>query len=418
MGALGGRSTLPAGLLIVVLSWVTLAVASLHAQRAGARPPAPPSLPPLVQTCPMHPDVVEPKAGTCPICRMNLIPTRLEASWMCPVHAAVIEQAGGACRLCGRTLVPVTVTLAWTCRGDVNTEHLEPGLCRDGSPRLMKRTLRPHGNHNPQHGGQFFMAADNWHHLEGVYTRGRRFRLHVYDDYARPLDGAALQKVTGRVVLEERAAEASRPAREIRTVALRPATGGAYLEAQLPSMPSPARFAARVTFKPGEPEYRFDFTFAAPSADPVPATAAGPTRRPPPRVDSPETASAAGDPAGTGSGAPSDPTGSAPVPATIPEIVDAVRAARREIAALIDAGDFAAVWVPAFRAKDLALTLEPHLGHLPAGVRASAEVAVYRLVQAAWRLDAVGDTGNRPDIDAAFRQFDEALGAVGVAFAP
>ena len=396
-------------LVTVVLSCVALLAASPDAQRVGGQPSgSPPSLPPLVQTCPMHPDVVETRAGACPICKMNLVPARLEASWMCPLHAAVVEPASGACRLCGRSLVPVTVTLAWTCRGDVNTEHLEPGLCRDGSPRLAKRTLRPHGNHNPQHGGQFFMAADNWHHLEGVYTRAQRFRLHLYDDYARPLGSDELQRVAGRVVLEERPGGATRPAREIRTVPLRLVRDGAYLEAQLPSMPLPARFAAKVIFKPGEQEYRFDFTFAAASVDPTPPRASAP------RSTARSTPSRAETPAATPP--PPNPVAATALPATIPEIVDAMKGARREIAALIEAGDFAAIWVPAFKAKDLALALEPHLAHVVNGKRAAAELAVFHLVQAAWRLDAVGDTGNRADVDAAFGHFDEALGAVGVAF--
>ena len=91
----------------------------------------------------MHPDIVETKPGTCPLCKMNLVAARLDAAWMCPVHAAVIETAAGSCRLCGRTLVPVTVSLTWTCRGEVNAEHLEPGLCRDGSPRIAQADAAP-----------------------------------------------------------------------------------------------------------------------------------------------------------------------------------------------------------------------------------------------------------------------------------
>ena len=69
--------------------------------------------------------------------------------------------------------------------------------CPDGTPMIAKRTLRPHGNHNPQHGGQFFMAPDNFHHLEGAYPRAGVFRLYLYDDYARPLPPDAGQTRQG-----------------------------------------------------------------------------------------------------------------------------------------------------------------------------------------------------------------------------
>ena len=83
-----------------------------------------------------------------------------------------------------------------------------------------------------------------------------------------------------------------------------------------------------------------------------------------------------------------------------------------EIGGLVEKGDFAAIWVPAFQAKDLALALEPHLAHLLEDARASAEPALFRLVQGAWRLDAVGDTGNRAEVELAFRLFGEALADV------
>jgi hypothetical protein len=66
----------------------------------------------------------------------------------------------------------------------------------------------------------------------------------------------------------------------------------------------------------------------------------------------------------------------------IPEIVDAIRAKHAEIGGLVEKGDFAAVWVPAFQAKDLALALEPHLAHLLDDSRAAAEPALFRWCRA------------------------------------
>ena len=57
--------------------------------------------------------------------------------------------------------------------------------------RSRKYAARAHGNHNPQHGGQFFMAPDSWHHIEGTYLPSGVFRMHLYDDYTKPLTAEA-----------------------------------------------------------------------------------------------------------------------------------------------------------------------------------------------------------------------------------
>ncbi len=364
----------------------------------------------------MHPDVVEARAGSCPLCKMNLVPVRLDQAWMCPVHAVVTETQAGSCRLCGRSLVPVVVSLTWTCRGEVNAAFLEPGRCGDGSPRVGKRTLRPHGNHNPQHGGQFFMAPDTWHHLEGTLPRARTFRLHIYDDYARTLPAKDLGVVRGRVVTRERFDAATRTTTELASFPLRASKDGAALEATIEAATFPATLAVKVQFKPGAPEYRFDFTFPALTREPPaarPATAprapAAPTAASPAPTDVPATAPEA---------APEAPAAVTPLPGTMGEMLDALRARHGEIRDLITKGDFGAVWVPAFQAKDLAIALEPHVSHLDTRARGTAEPAIVDVVRTAWLLDSVGDSGNREAVERAFGTFGEAVSRLLGAFSP
>ncbi len=69
-----------------------------------------------VNTCPMHPEVREPKPGACPKCGMALEPLRPMApasktEWTCPMHPQIVRDAPGSCPICGMALEPRTVTL-------------------------------------------------------------------------------------------------------------------------------------------------------------------------------------------------------------------------------------------------------------------------------------------------------------------
>ena len=119
------------------------------------------------------------------------------------------------------------------------------------------------------------MAPDNWHHLEGVHPSARLFRLYVYDDYGRPLASAKVKDIEARVVTKENFDPATRKTTELSAFPLKAPRNRPYLEARIDPATLPAEMTAKVKFGDDQPEYRFDFTFAAFSKEP-----AAPTVRP------------------------------------------------------------------------------------------------------------------------------------------
>jgi heavy metal-binding protein len=389
--------------LLIPVGCVLLFVAALGAQRDDR--PAAPALPPVSLTCVHHPDVVESRPGSCPICKMMLVPVRLDSAWMCPIHNAVLAPVPGTCPLCRRPLNRVTVSLAWTCRNDPGVERIDPGTCSDGTPMIVRRTLRPHGNHNPQHGGQFFMASDNWHHLEGAYPRPGVFRLYLYDDYARPLPADRLKAIRARVVTKEIFDARTRTTAEVAASPLRLVREAEYLEARIDGAGFPLELTAKVKLDAGSDELRFDFTFTEPTRDPLPRSETARIASPPREQPTPAVENVTATPAIA-----------QPIPTSTQGIVDLLRTRLAEVAARIDRGDFAAVWVPAFQAKELALALQAHLARLTPAQREIAEPALRDFVRAAWLLDAYADAGNRAQIEIAYKAFAAAATDVMSAF--
>jgi hypothetical protein len=281
-----------------------------------------------------------------------------------------------------------------------------------------KYSPRAHGNHNPQHGGQFFMAADNRHHLEGTYLPSGVFRLHLYDDFTKPLPAAQVRDVKADLVLKD-----PRTGQE-KTVPL--VRSGRYMQATIGKIPFPAAMHAQVQFKPGGAQNRFDFTFDSYSKEPPPGVtttaAASPTPVParttvaaapgaPPAAAPADTAAASSAPAGV------DPAlVPLPVPETVPEMLAQLKARTEQIRGIIDRGSFASIYVPAFQAKDLALALDAHKQDLPTDKRRIAEPAIAKLVRSAYLLDAFGDLGNKQQIVEAYDMFVDAAKTIQAVF--
>ena len=374
------------------------------AQQRPAKSPSDIDLPPVSWTCPMHPDVVDSKTGNCPICKMNLVSVRLDSIWTCPVHSVIAERKAGKCPIDGRDLIQVTVAVTWTCPGHPEIDQAQPGVCPEGTPMAIKRSTRAHGNHNPQHGGQFFMAPDHWHHLEGALPRAGMFRLYLYDDYTRPMPIDQLKAATGRIVTKERFDNASRTSKEEAAFPLKLARKGSYLEGVLDVKSLPAQIAAKIKFKEDGPEYRFDFTFDAFSKEPRAPSSSASTRAKTP-------ADIAAVPAAATTSTPNQAFAAIEVsiPDTVEEMFAELAGRNERIRELIGRGAFGEVWVPAFQAKELALAIEAHTGQFPEARRPVAESAVKRLVRTAWLLDAYGDLGNRQQLTDAHERFQSAV---------
>jgi P-type Cu+ transporter len=66
-------------------------------------------------TCPMHPEVKQQGASSCPKCGMALEPTTIsapttETEYTCPMHPEIVRNEPGFCPICGMALEPRTVT--------------------------------------------------------------------------------------------------------------------------------------------------------------------------------------------------------------------------------------------------------------------------------------------------------------------
>ena len=355
----------------------------------------------------MHPEVLESSGGTCPICKMDLVPIRLDSVWTCATRPlAVVKDAPGRCPIDGTALVQVTAAISWSCPGNAQ-ESVNPGTCPDGSPMQKKYASRAHGNHNPQHGGMFFMASDNTHHLEGAYLSSGVFRMYFYDEFTKPQKLAEVKNYKATLMVKDAKTGKETPYSLVRN--------GRNLQATIGKVPLPAEMYALVKFAPAGKDNRFDFAFPAYSKEPH--ATGGPTLT----NAAPATTAPLVETLPTPSAGPSgvDPAlVPLPIPDSVPEILTQLQTRTDQIRSFIDKGAFAAIYVPAFQAKDLALALDEHKTALTPERLKLAEPAIAKLVRSAYLLDAFGDIGNKQQISEAYAKFMEAAKDIHAAFPP
>src|SRR5262249_7445827 len=112
---------------------------------------------------------------------------------------------------------------------------------------------KSHQDHKPRHGGQFFMAPDQTHHLEGALSPDGQFRLYFYDEFTRPISPAGF-RVTS--------AWARSSAAHAQALSLRLAPAPPSL-APTPARPptQPLAVSTAIDFHDGAGPQPFDFDF-------------------------------------------------------------------------------------------------------------------------------------------------------------
>lgn len=317
-----------------------------------------------VWLCPMHRDHQAHEEGQCPLCGMALVRRTLVTRYVClGQEDGVVEEGPGICPDTEEPLVPATREVVWFCPAEADRLFVEPGVCDADRPREMTTRVSEHGDHNPRHDGILFMAPDGLHHLEGVLEDGA-FRLYFYDSFTRPIDPASFE---ARLVPAD---DNGAPLGEPVPLAAAPES----LETDVAAHSGErAAFTAFVRFPEREGEDRFDFIFLSDAERAALTAGAAPAELPELRV-----------------------------PDTPQQILEAIRARDRRVQALIEAGRWADLFIPALEAKELALAYGERAENRP-------WVALKRIVRGAWLLDLYGDQGDRTRVGEAYEIFAEGM---------
>ena len=91
---------------IILMSALTIAIiAGITATVSAQDSPTKTKVVKVEYTCPMHPEVISDKLGTCPKCGMDLVKKEVaKVEYTCTMHPEVVSDKPGKCPKCGMEL--------------------------------------------------------------------------------------------------------------------------------------------------------------------------------------------------------------------------------------------------------------------------------------------------------------------------
>lgn len=165
-------------------------------------------------------------------------------------------------------MVPLLATLRkhapvlYVCPMRCEAEKTYPAEGKCPVCSMALQDTRAHQDHEAKHGGVFFMASDNWHHLEGTLSAEGEFRLYFYDDRTRDISAEPF-------TAEARAWAKGAAEGDRKPFTISPSPKKDYLVGRIDAgLRCPVSVKAYITFKKGDKPQVFDFDFEQPSPAP------------------------------------------------------------------------------------------------------------------------------------------------------
>ncbi|MCH8205332.1 MAG: hypothetical protein IID09_09215, partial [Candidatus Hydrogenedentes bacterium] len=246
-----------------------------------------------------------------------------------------------------------------------------------------RAALDTHMDHEPLHGGWFFMADNMFHHVEGAMPRPGELRVYFYDDFKQPIDPRSFSGNAFIEHVDEESGEVSDEVFEL--FYARP--GDEHLTAVLPPQLPVALYTI---ISLGGEDKRFDFEFETLSIEP------------------PKTRLAAASGANAG-GTHDHIRPPLLIPETVEGILTELMNRDSDLLARIQNEDWNALFVPAFDAKDLVAALEEKdagFGPRERGKLKTLKSAINRSVA---KIERTAHSNDPPRVQMAYDDFADGI---------